>query len=680
MNEKIQSVLNSLPHRPGIYIMKDAEGTILYVGKAISLYNRVRSYFQESTDLSPKNRSMVAKIDDIEFLVVQNEVEALVLESNYIKQYRPKYNVLLRDDKNYPYIKVALTEDFPRVYRVRSFKRDGNRYFGPYTNSGAVDATLDVLNKLFAFRTCRYDASTWAPPRNGEPPAGWKQKLLPRPCTQYYIHRCIAPCVAYASREEYDAVIQQVILFLEGKHDEVLKDLEVQMERAAENLNFEEAARIRDRIKAVERILEKQRIINTEGQDDQDVVALASGDDETCAQVFFFRNGKLVGREYFILQGTRESTPGEVMTSFLQQFYETSTHIPAEIIVEVEPDDRAVLQAWLKERRKSAATIGGSQAAVNISVPKRGDKVRLVEMVKQNAREVLEQQRIKWLTDSQKTQLALEELQEALNLAVPPQRIECYDISNTQGTNSVGAMVVFEGGRPKNSEYRRFKIKTVEGPNDFASHQEVLRRRFRKAAQATMQEGSVEEETAVALDEALTGGSGEVGSPEEIAEINGKAQLHHEWAMPDLVIIDGGKGQLSAAMEVMQELHLDIPTIGVAKEDHTQTSSLEEIYTPGASEPIILPRSSQGLYLVQRIRDEAHRFSITYHRKVRSERTFKSVLDEIPGIGPKRKQALMKHFGSVRAISSASIDELAALNGMTRDAAEKVKEYIGRLE
>ncbi len=654
--------------------MKDAEGTILYVGKAISLYNRVRSYFQEATDLSPKNRSMVAKIDDIEFLVVQNEVEALVLESNYIKQYRPKYNVLLRDDKNYPYIKVALSEDFPRVYRVRSFKRDGNRYFGPYTNSGAVDATLDLLNKLFAFRTCRYDASVWAEPRDGETPAGWKQKLLPRPCTQYYIHRCIAPCVAYTSREEYDAVIQQVILFLEGKHDEVLKDLEVQMERAAENLNFEDAARIRDRIKAVERILEKQRIINTEGQDDQDVVALASGDDETCAQVFFFRNGKLVGREYFILQGTRESTPGEVMTSFLQQFYETATHIPAEIIVEVEPDDRTVLQAWLKERRKNATITGGSQAAVTISAPKRGDKVRLVEMVKQNAREVLEQQRIKWLTDSQKTQLALEELQEALNLAVPPQRIECYDISNTQGTNSVGAMVVFEGGRPKNSEYRRFKIKTVEGSNDFASHQEVLRRRFRKAAQTAAREGSVEEETAVALDEALTGGNGEVD------ENDGKAQLHHEWALPNLVIIDGGKGQLSAAMEVMQELHLDIPTIGVAKENHTQTSSLEEIYTPGASEPIILPRSSQGLYLVQRIRDEAHRFSITYHRKLRSERTFKSVLDEIPGIGPKRKQALMKHFGSVRAISSASIDELAALDGMTRDAAEKVKEYIGRLE
>lgn len=680
MNEKIQSVLNSLPHRPGIYIMKDAAGTILYVGKAISLYNRVRSYFQDSTDLSPKNRSMVAKIEDIEFLVVQNEVEALVLESNYIKQYRPKYNVLLRDDKSYPYIKVALTEDFPRVYRVRSFKHDGNRYFGPYTNSGAVDATLDLLNKLFAFRTCRYDASAWAAPRTGEPPTGWKQKLLPRPCTQYYIHRCIAPCVANATREEYDAVIRQVILFLEGKHDEVLRDLGAKMEHAADELNFEEAARIRDRIKAVERILEKQRIINTEGQDDQDVIALASGDDETCAQVFFFRSGKLVGREYFILQGTRDSSPGEVMTSFLQQFYESSPHVPAEIIVEVEPDDRAVIQNWLKEKRKNAtATVGSS--AVNVSVPKRGDKVRLVEMVKQNAQQVLEQQRIKWLTDTQKTQLALEELQEALNLAVPPQRIECYDISNTQGTNSVGAMVVFEAGRPKNSEYRRFKIKTVEGANDYASHQEVLRRRFRKAASAASQVGDVAEESAIALDEVESGGNGEVESG-EVSANNGKeqAQFRHEWAMPNLVIIDGGKGQLSAAMEVMQELHLDIPTIGIAKEDHTQSSTQEEIYTPGAPEPIILPRSSQGLYLLQRIRDEAHRFSITYHRKLRSERTFKSVLDEIPGIGPRRKQALMKHFGSVRAISAASLEELVALDGMTRDAAEKVKEYIGRLE
>jgi excinuclease ABC subunit C len=648
MNEKIQSVLNSLPHKPGIYLMKDAQGTILYVGKAISLYNRVRSYFQESSDLSPKNRSMVAKVDDIEFLVVKNEVEALVLESNYIKQYRPKYNVLLRDDKSYPYIKISLTEDFPRVYRVRSFQHDGNRYFGPYTNSGAVDSTLDLLNKLFAFRTCRYDASTWAPPRNGEPPSGWKQKLLPRPCTQYYIHRCIAPCVAYATREEYDTVIQQVILFLEGKHDEVVKTLEEQMQLAAENLNFEDAARIRDRIKAVERILEKQRIIHTEGQDDQDVIALASAEDETSAQVFFFRHGKLVGREFFILQGTRDSNSGEVMSSFIQQFYESSLHVPAEIIVEVEPDDKAVVQSWLKEKR------GG---AVNISAPKRGEKLRLIEMVKQNAQEVLEQQRIKWLTDSQKTQLALEELQEALNLAAPPQRIECYDISNTQGTNSVGAMVVFEAGRPKSSEYRRFKIKTVEGPNDFASHQEMLRRRFRRQSSNSREsDGPLEE-----------------NEGENALQIEQEVPLQHEWAMPDLIIIDGGKGQLSAAMEVLQELHIDIPTIGLAKEN-------EEIFVPGSPDPIILPRSSQGLYMVQRIRDEAHRFGITYHRKLRSDRTFKSVLDEIPGIGPKRKQALMKHYGSVRAISAASIDDLASLNGMTRDAAEKVKEYIGRVE
>jgi len=685
MNEKIQSVLNSLPHKPGIYLMKDSEGTILYVGKAISLYNRVRSYFQESTDLSPKNRSMVAKIDDIEFLVVKNEVEALVLESNYIKQYRPRYNVLLRDDKSYPYIKVSLTEDFPRVYRVRSFQRDGNRYFGPYTNSGAVDATLDLLNKLFAFRTCRYDGSAWAPPRNGEVAANWKQKLLPRPCTQFYIHRCIAPCVAYASREDYDAVIKQVILFLEGKHDEVLKDLHEKMDTAAENLNFEEAARIRDRIKAVERVLEKQRIINTEGQDDQDVIALARGDDETCAQVFFFRSGKLVGREYFILQSTRESSPGEIMGSFLQQFYESSPHIPNEIIAEFEPDDRTVIQSWLKEKRKGTA---GGGSAVTINVPRRGDKLRLIEMVKQNAQEVLEQQRIKWLTDSQKTQLALEELQEALNLVAPPQRIECYDISNTQGTNSVGAMVVFEGGRPKNSEYRRFKIKQVEGPNDFASHQEVLRRRFRKAASA----GREAEEDAQLAEIQLAGGDeagvvlladrlseasrdGDVGSLDSkvLPEDKAVGQMQHDWALPDLVIIDGGKGQLSAAMEVMQELQLDIPTVALAKEN-------EEIFIPGSPEPIILPRTSQGLYMVQRIRDEAHRFGITYHRKLRSDRTFKSVLDEIPGIGPKRKQALIKHFGSVRAISAASIDELATLDGMTRDAAEKVKEYIGRLE
>ena len=701
MNEKIQSVLNSLPHTPGIYLMKDAEGKIIYVGKAISLYNRVRSYFQESTDLSPKNRSMVAKIEDIEFLVVRNEVEALVLESNYIKQYRPKYNVLLRDDKSYPYIKVALTEDFPRVYRVRSFHHDGNRYFGPYTNSGAVDATLDLLNKLFPYRTCRYDASAWVPPRTGES-AGWKQKLLPRPCTQYYIHRCVAPCVAYVSREEYDAVIKQVICFLEGKHDEVIKDLQNKMEQAAENLQFEEAARLRDRIQAVERILEKQRVINTETQDDQDVIALASGDDETCAQVFFFRTGKLVGREYFMMQGTCDSSPSEIIASFMQQFYENSPHIPGEIIVEVEPDDSEVIQNWLREKRKQTAS-GGRASAVTIAMPKRGDKLRLVEMVKQNAKEVLEQQRIKWLTDSQKIQMALEELQEVLNLATPPRRIECYDISNTQGTNSVGAMVVFEGGRAKNSEYRRFKIKQVDGANDVASHQEVLRRRFRKVGGSSTITGPSDAnidapigETIAELlhtEQGLQPNDGveqeehqltedEENSTSQNEENGQSSHMQHDWALPDLVIIDGGRAQLNAALQVMNELKLDIPTIGVAKEEgsHTKLTTGEQIFIPSSPEPILLPRNSQGLYLLQRIRDEAHRFSITYHRSLRSKRTFKSVLDEIPGIGPKRKQALMKHFGSLRAISAASIEELASLDGMTRDAAERVKEYIGKLE
>ena len=378
---------------------------------------------------------------------------------------------------------------------------------------------------------------------------------------------------------------------MEGKHDEVLKNLHTQMEQAAENLLFEEAARLRDRIQAVERVLEKQRIINTEEQGDQDVIALAGGDDETCAQVFFFRAGKLVGREYFILQGTRDSSPGEIMASFLQQFYESSPHVPAEIIVEAEPDDCSVLQNWLKEKRKLSMESGDS-ASVTITAPKRGDKVRLVQMVKQNAQQVLEQQRIKWLTDTQKTQLALNELQETLNLAAPPLRIECYDISNTQGTNSVGAMVVFEGGRPKNSEYRRFKIKQVEGANDYASHQEVLRRRFRKAVanNDSLLPSAPDEDISAPIGETSVEviRDGEIDSVEKV--------LQHDWAMPDLIIIDGGKGQLNAAMEVMRDLRLDIPTIGVAKEEgsHTKLTTAEEIYIPGASTPIILPRTFSG--------------------------------------------------------------------------------------
>ncbi|HET9980815.1 MAG TPA: excinuclease ABC subunit UvrC, partial [Ktedonobacterales bacterium] len=560
LSETLQAVLNSLPHKPGIYLHKDAEGQVLYVGKATSLYSRVRSYFGDPADLSPKNRALVAKIADIEYIVVGSEVEALILENEYIKRYQPRYNVRLRDDKNYPYIKVALTEDFPRVYRVRNFRRDGNRYFGPYTNSGAVDATLDLMNKIFPFRTCRYDGAPWAPPRGQEdnPPPEWKQKFLARPCTQYYIHRCGAPCVGYVSREQYDEVIAQVILFLEGKHEAVLADLRRQMEEAAENLEFERAASLRDRMQAVEQVLEKQKIIHTTGPGDQDVVALADGDDETCAQVFFFRGGKLVGREYFILQGTRETAQSEIMSSFLQQFYDTAPHIPGELLLATEPDDAEALRQWLRQKR------GG---AVTLTVPQRGEKLRLVEMVAQNAHEVLEQQRIKWLSDSQKTALALEELREALNLPTTPHRIECYDISNISGTSSVGSMVVLEDGRPRSSDYRRFRIKTVEGSNDVASLQEVLRRRFKRLTNTpTPQEDGSDaaEETEAPLTETET--IEETLSDETLSDEAGASadMAGDPWGqLPDLVIVDGGRPQLNAALAVIAELPVGIPVIGI---------------------------------------------------------------------------------------------------------------------
>lgn len=655
ISEKLDAILHNLPHKPGIYLHKDAEGTVLYVGKATDLRQRVRSYFGDPSELSPKNRALVAHIRDIEFIVVGSEIEALILENEYIKRFQPKYNVRLRDDKNYPYIKVSLNEDFPRVYRVRSFRRDGARYFGPYTSSGAVDATLDLMNKIFPYRTCRFDASPWAPPRGREenPPADWKLKLLPRPCTQFYIHRCNAPCVANATREHYDVVIRQVILFLEGKHEEVLVDLRRQMDDAAENLEFERAASLRDRVRAVEQVLEKQKIINTTGNDDQDVIALAGEDDETCAQVFFFREGRLAGREFFILQGTRDASQSEIIEMFIQQFYDQAPHVPGELILAHEPENPEALRAWLRQKRG---------AAVTLTVPQRGDKTRLVAMVAQNAREVLEQQRIKWLSDSQKTSLALEELRDAFNLPAPPRRIECYDISNTQGTNSVGSMVVLENGKPKNSEYRRFRIKTIEGANDVGSLQEVLRRRFRRMQTDDAPNVVAEPEPDVTTNE-------EGASPDMVGD---------PWAqMPDLVIVDGGRPQLNAAAEALAALDVRIPVIGIAKENHGTIGTYEEIYLMDQPHPLILPRGSQGLYLLQRVRDEAHRFAITYHRNLRSSRAFRSVLDEIPGIGPKRKKALVRHFGSARAIATATVEDIAAVNGMNADLAERVKEFIG---
>jgi excinuclease ABC subunit C len=489
--------------------------------------------------------------------------------------------------------------------------------------------------------------------------------------------------VGYVSREQYAAVIEQVLLFLEGKHEAVLADLRRQMEAAAENLEFERAASLRDRMQAVEQVLEKQKIIHTTGPGDQDVVALADGDDETCAQVFFFRGGKLVGREYFILQGTRETPTGEIMSSFLQQFYDTAPHIPGELVLAAEPDDAEALRLWLRQKR------GG---AVTLVVPQRGEKLRLVEMVAQNAREVLEQQRIKWLSDSQKTALALEELREALNLPVTPHRIECYDISNISGTSSVGSMVVLEDGRPKSSDYRRFRIKTVEGSNDVASLQEVIRRRFKrlfdipvpeeesgddgKGTTADLEAGAIIEPLADGADDADATASDQDALPDEAGASADMAG--DPWSqLPDLVIVDGGRPQLNAALEVIMALPIGVPVIGIAKENHGAIGTYEEIYLVGQQEPLVLPRGSQGLYLLQRVRDEAHRFAITYHRQVRSKRAFKSVLDDIPGIGPKRKKALIKRFGSARAIAAATLDELLAVDGMTHDAAERVLEHIG---
>ncbi len=672
ISEKLEAILQSLPHRPGIYLHKDAEGVVLYVGKAGDLRQRVRSYFGDPSELSPKNRALVAHIRDIEFIVVGSEIEALILENEYIKRFQPKYNVRLRDDKNYPYIKVSLNEDFPRVYRVRSFRRDGARYFGPYTRSGAVDATLDLMNKIFPYRTCRFDASGWAPPRGREddPPPDWKLKLLPRPCTQYYIHRCNAPCVANASRAQYDAVIQNVMLFLDGKHDEVLTDLRRQMDEAAENLEFERAAALRDRVRAVEQVLEKQKIINTTGADDQDVIALAGADDETCAQVFFFRGGRLTGREFFILQGTRDTPESEIMETFLQQCYDQAPHVPGELILAQEPENVEALRAWLRQKRG---------AAVTLTTPQRGDKLRLVAMVAQNAREVLEQQRIKWLSDSQKTALALDELRDALNLAAPPRRIECYDISNTQGTTSVGSMVVMENGRPKNTEYRPFRSKTIEGANDVASLQEVLRRRF---SHLLDDERQADAGMATASDARGAGEPAEQVEQAERVTVNEEGgspdMLGDPWALaPDLVIVDGGRPQLNAAAVTLAALDVRIPIIGIAKENHGAISTYEEIYLMDQPEPLVLPRGSQGLYLLQRVRDEAHRFAITYHRNLRSKGTFRSVLDEIPGIGPKRKKALVRHFGSARAIAAATVEDIAAVDGMNHDLAERVKEFIG---
>ncbi|MGA9347957.1 MAG: excinuclease ABC subunit UvrC [Anaerolineae bacterium] len=618
----LKDKLQTVPTKPGVYLMKDEGGEVIYVGKAINLRNRVRSYFQASASHSLKLHRLIYHIADFDFIVTDSEIEALILECNLIKEHRPRYNVRLKDDKRYPYIKITWQEDYPRIYVTRRMERDGARYFGPFTAVWAVHQTLDMLRRLFPYLTCNREITG-------------QDK---RACLYYHIGRCAGPCIGAVSKEEYRALIKRICLFLEGKAEEIVADLQAQMASAAEALDFEGAAALRDQIRAIEWVTKQQKIALAVGKD-EDVIALARENNDTCVQVFFIRQGKLIGREYFILDGTAEEDEAEIVASFIKQFYDEAAYVPMKIILPTNVEEALVIEAWLRSKRGSK---------VRLHVPKRGRAKELVQMAAENAAETLASLRAQWLADEGRSVEALAQLKEHLGLEEAPTRIECYDISNIQGTAATGSMVVFVKGVPRKGDYRRFRIRTVESADDYAMIQEVLRRRFKRAI-----EGRAE------------------GSSKFKAQ-SSKLKEADVWTiLPDLIIIDGGKGQLNAALEVLEEHGLkgEVPAIGLAKKQ-------EEIFLPGRPEPLVLPRDSQGLYLLQRIRDEAHRFAVGYHRKLRTKKSLASILEEIPGIGPKRRQALLKHFGSIEAIRQASVEELAAVKGMTRKAAEMVRENL----
>ncbi|HHY81099.1 MAG TPA: excinuclease ABC subunit UvrC [Clostridiales bacterium] len=609
--------LQNLPDKPGVYIMKDSAGKVIYVGKAVSLKNRVRQYFR-STGHIGKVGAMVSNVADFEYILTDNEVEAFILECNLIKKYKPKYNILLKDDKHYPFIQVTTGEDYPRILLTRRIKKDNHRYFGPYTSARAVRETIEVIKKIFPVRTCNRNI------REGQSPE--------RPCLNYYIGQCWGPCLGNVKKDDYQQMIKDVCRFLEGKQEAILDDLRTKMEDAAESLQFEKAAAFRDKIHAVEKILESQKIIST-SMEDQDVFALYQDNNHTAVQIFFIRGGKLISAEQHILEETSVMEQSEIIGSYIKQFYADSAFIPREILIQQDIDDREAIEKWLSEIRSSR---------VYIRVPRRGEKYKLVQMAERNAMEALLTHDRKARRELDRTQGAVMELQEALSLDQPPLRIEAFDISNTQGNLSVASMVVFENGKPAKKEYRRFRIKTVEGPNDFASMAEVVERRFKRG---------VEERKKLDQD--------------------GKDYSAGKFSrFPDLVIIDGGKGQLGAAVMSMEKLGINkIPVFGLAKKN-------EELYSTEGEEPIILPKSSKALQLLQRIRDEAHRFAITYHRSLRDKNNLHSVLKDIPGIGPKRMKELLKAFGSVDGIRKASLEELAGVNGMNRKAAEELMRYI----
>jgi excinuclease ABC subunit C len=613
--EHIENQVGSLPHRSGVYLMHDVDGDVIYVGKTVDLRNRVRSYFHASAQTNPKTRALVAEIDDLEFIVTDSELEALILEANLIKKHRPRYNVRFKDDKRYPYIRIGLSESYPKVTITRRIEQDGSRYFGPYTSSAAVHETLDLLRKSFPYLTCNRNIT-------GEDE---------RPCLYYEIRRCLGPCIGAVSQSDYRAMIRGLIRFLEGRGEEVIADLQERMESAAGSWDFEQAASLRDQLHAVESVVRKQKVVSVAGAD-QDVIAFARQEDDACVQVFFIRGGKLLGREYFVLEGTREEDDRQVMTAFLKQFYEEAAYVPPEVLLPEQVDEALIIERWLRQKRGDR---------VVLRVPRRGKKKALVRMAAENAAETLVALRVQWQADAHKQEQALAELEEALNLSRPPSRIECYDISTMQGAQTTGSMVVFAQGVPRKSHYRRFTIRGVEGQDDYASMREVLERRFRRWQ--------------IAKSEEMLG----------TRDIKGWAKL------PDLLLVDGGEGQLAVAVEVLTSFDLmeTVAVAGLAKKR-------EEIYLPGRSEPVVLPRRSQGLFLVQRVRDEAHRFAIRHHRGRRRKAGLASRLETIPGVGPARRKALLKTFGSIEAIRAASLDELDAVPRLPRSVAEAIKNNL----
>jgi excinuclease ABC subunit C len=607
----INEQLKQLPANPGVYLMKDAGGKILYVGKAADLSNRVRSYFQASSKLAPKTQQLVTEVNELEFFITNSEYEALILENNLIKRYRPYYNVRLKDDKTFPYIRINLNENWPVVSFTRRLRNDGARYFGPFTNAWSVRQTLKILEGIFRFRSCNKTIT------------GTDK----RSCLKYHLGHCSAPCTGAVSKEEYNEAVRQTVLFLEGKQEKVIRKFEQQMKTASESMRFEKAAQLRDQIEAIKSVIEGQKIA-TKVSGEEDAIAFAMDKDQAYVQVFFIRGSKLIGRESFVLTGANAEEPKQIMTSFVKQYYDSATYIPPLLLLQYPIDDKNAIREWLRQKRNGA---------INISVPRKGSKKQLVQIVAENAEQGLKQIKVKQFAAPAVLESALKEIQEKLGLPRSPERMEGYDISNIQGKEAVGSMVVFENGRAKPSRYRRFRIKTVPEANDYAMLQEVLRRRFKRIALNKTDMDTTE-----------------------------------SWGiLPDLVLIDGGKGQLNMAQSAMKEVGAGAISIAsLAKEN-------EEIFIPNHKTAIVLPRNSPGLQLLQRVRDEAHRFAVAYFTKVHKKKTFISSLDNIPSIGPKRKRALLKQFGTVKGIRDASLDDLMTIKGMTHSLAERLKEHLG---